>query len=107
MPYKTFEFGDIIANLLGATLGLYGAEQLDNHFRRQQELSSLYLPLDEEQFLDAELGRSYANGTGMLDAGTYGGVRSTASPFALEDSDSEDDGSINVIRRQAERQFGT
>jgi len=46
LPYKTFQVGDIIANLLGSTLGLYVAYNLERHYRHRREISRLYQPLD-------------------------------------------------------------
>lgn len=45
MPYKSFQLGDIIANLLGTTLGLTLARRATIHYRRVREVRRLYAPL--------------------------------------------------------------
>ncbi|ORY40074.1 hypothetical protein BCR35DRAFT_311428 [Leucosporidium creatinivorum] len=45
LPYKTFQWGDIVANLLGSTLGIYLAHRLSLHHRRQAEIRRLYQPV--------------------------------------------------------------
>ena len=93
LPYKRFEVGDVIANLLGAGVALYAAERLEKRRREKAELSRLYLPADEEALLEEEAGddalAGHNGGSGMasLGASTAGG----SPPFTLEDSDSEDD----------------
>ncbi|KAI0645916.1 hypothetical protein C8Q79DRAFT_966999 [Trametes meyenii] len=46
LPYKEFQAGDIAANLLGSTLGLYIAYHLERYYRHRREISRLYQPLD-------------------------------------------------------------
>nr|XP_018259898.1 uncharacterized protein I303_07970 [Kwoniella dejecticola CBS 10117]OBR82056.1 hypothetical protein I303_07970 [Kwoniella dejecticola CBS 10117] len=46
--WKEFQFGDIIANLLGSTLFLYLAHLLHQRNIRKMELSSLYQPLNAQ-----------------------------------------------------------
>ena len=49
LPYKTFQIGDIAANLLGTACGLYGSTRLDRHQRqRVEEVAHLYLPADDD-----------------------------------------------------------
>ncbi|KAH8980231.1 hypothetical protein EDB92DRAFT_1805825 [Lactarius akahatsu] len=45
LPYKIFQFGDIVANLLGSGIGLYVAYHLERYYRRRREISRLYRPL--------------------------------------------------------------
>jgi len=45
LPWKEFEFGDIVANLCGSLIFLYLAHLLHARSRKRQELSSLYQPL--------------------------------------------------------------
>ncbi|KAI0259267.1 hypothetical protein BC834DRAFT_907250 [Gloeopeniophorella convolvens] len=45
LPYKTFQFGDIVANLLGSSIGLYTAYHLERYHRRRREIARLYRPL--------------------------------------------------------------
>jgi len=57
LPYKTFQIGDVIANLLGSSLGLFIARSLARKLRHRRELARLYQPLDEfesETELDEE-----------------------------------------------------
>jgi len=46
LPYKTFQIGDVIANILGASLGLYLSHALERRHRRRRELARLYTPLN-------------------------------------------------------------
>lgn len=46
LPYKTFQIGDIAANLLGSSLGLWLAWNLERYYRHRREISRLYQPLD-------------------------------------------------------------
>lgn len=45
LPHKTFQFGDVVANLLGSGIGLYVAYHLEKYYRRRREISRLYRPL--------------------------------------------------------------
>ncbi|KAI0690526.1 hypothetical protein BC835DRAFT_1364162 [Cytidiella melzeri] len=63
LPYKEFQVGDVVANILGSSLGLYLAYHLERHYRHRREISRLYQPLnpedgmssDEEEDLEAGL----------------------------------------------------
>ncbi|KAK8850407.1 hypothetical protein IAR55_004325 [Kwoniella newhampshirensis] len=62
LPWKTFQFGDIVANLLGSTLFLYLAHLAHTRLRKRQELSTLYQPLSAQSsstYRDAQ-GRQHA-----------------------------------------------
>ncbi|RDX47938.1 hypothetical protein OH76DRAFT_1405493 [Lentinus brumalis] len=48
LPYKEFQAGDVAANLLGSTLGLYVAYHLERYYRHRREISRLYRPLDTD-----------------------------------------------------------
>lgn len=52
LPYKTFDFWDVVANLLGSGLGLYVSYYLERHYRRRREIARLYKPLSGD--LDSE-----------------------------------------------------
>ncbi|SJX62926.1 uncharacterized protein SRS1_13752 [Sporisorium reilianum f. sp. reilianum] len=56
LPYKVFQWGDIVANLLGSSLGLFFSYHLEKRYRARRELERLYAPLDIEDYgdLDAE-----------------------------------------------------
>ncbi|KAI5479521.1 VanZ-like domain protein [Pseudohyphozyma bogoriensis] len=46
LPYKTFQWGDVLANILGTTLGISLARTLTIRNRRREELARIYQPLD-------------------------------------------------------------
>ncbi|CDO69211.1 hypothetical protein BN946_scf185042.g113 [Trametes cinnabarina] len=54
LPYKEFQAGDIAANLLGSTLGLYIAYHLERYYRHRREISRLYQPLDTDGLSEDE-----------------------------------------------------
>jgi len=45
LPHKTFQFGDVVANLLGSGIGLYVAYHLERYYRQRREIMRLYRPL--------------------------------------------------------------
>jgi len=45
LPFKQFEWGDVLANLLGSSLGLYVAYHLERYYRHRREIARLYRPL--------------------------------------------------------------
>lgn len=51
LPYKTFQWGDVTANVLGASVGLLIAYRLEKYYRFRREVARLYQPLGES---DAE-----------------------------------------------------
>lgn len=54
LPYKEFQIGDIIANLLGSSMGLFFSYHLEKRYRAKRELERLYAPLDIEDYGDLE-----------------------------------------------------
>ncbi|WWC98737.1 hypothetical protein V866_005630 [Kwoniella sp. B9012] len=71
LPWKEFQFGDIIANLLGSTLFLYLAHLAYQRNQRKLELSSLYQPLTEQNsstYRDAQGRRHQFNVPSATDA---------------------------------------
>lgn len=54
LPYKQFQIGDIIANLLGSSLGLFFSYHLEKRYRARRELERLYAPLDIEDYGDLD-----------------------------------------------------
>ncbi|KAF9010575.1 hypothetical protein BDQ17DRAFT_1299080 [Cyathus striatus] len=46
LPYKEFQIGDVVANLLGSSLGLFTSYHLEKYYRHRREISRLYRPLD-------------------------------------------------------------
>jgi len=47
LPYKQFQIGDVIANLLGSGLALYFSSKYAQERRRDKELRRLYVRMDE------------------------------------------------------------
>jgi len=45
LPFKQFEWGDVLANLVGSSLGLYIAYHLERYHRHRREIARLYRPL--------------------------------------------------------------
>ncbi|GJE97764.1 VanZ family protein [Phanerochaete sordida] len=55
LPYKEYQIGDVFANLLGSSVGLYIAYHLERYYRHRREISRLYRPLNvEDDFSDEE-----------------------------------------------------
>ncbi|SPO25765.1 uncharacterized protein UTRI_03130 [Ustilago trichophora] len=54
LPYKQFQIGDIVANLLGSSLGLFFSYHLEKRYRARRELERLYAPLDIEDYGDLD-----------------------------------------------------
>ena len=52
--YKTFQLGDILANLMGSCTGLYAAYYMEQRYRARCELQQLYAPLDLENVSEPE-----------------------------------------------------
>lgn len=50
LPFKEFQWGDIVANMLGSGLGLYGAYYIERYHRSRRELQQLYEPLDFDDY---------------------------------------------------------
>lgn len=48
LQYKTFQFGDVIANLLGASIGLYAATFTEKCYQELRQLELAYAPIDVE-----------------------------------------------------------
>ncbi|TFK54492.1 hypothetical protein OE88DRAFT_1676220 [Heliocybe sulcata] len=49
LPYKEFQMGDVLANLLGSSIGLYVAYYLERYYRHRREIARLYRPLDTDE----------------------------------------------------------
>ena len=45
LPYKTFQWGDIVANLLGCSCGLLISYHLEKAYRHRREIQRLYQPI--------------------------------------------------------------
>lgn len=43
--YKTFQWGDVVANLLGSSLGMLTSYRLEAHYRHRREIARLYHPI--------------------------------------------------------------
>jgi len=60
--------GDVAANLIGSSIGLWTAYYLERYYRRRQEISRLYRPisLDPDEITDSDLEDDEASGTMLL-----------------------------------------
>ncbi|KAJ7282943.1 hypothetical protein C8J57DRAFT_1297056 [Mycena rebaudengoi] len=54
LPFKEFQFGDIVANLLGSSIGLFSSYHLERYYRKRREIARLYQPLDAGSMSDLE-----------------------------------------------------
>ena len=54
LPYKTFQIGDVIANLAGSALGLFFSYHAEARYRTRREIERLYQPLDVEDYGDGD-----------------------------------------------------
>lgn len=119
LQWKTFQWGDILANLLGSSLFLYIGVLLRRRARRRSEIAELYQPLSAVQgasYRDAQ-GRTHAFAPAGAAAGAVGAIAlpegedeglmnaredvwddeldegdlaaATANPFSLGDGDDE------------------
>ncbi|KIK92139.1 hypothetical protein PAXRUDRAFT_591560 [Paxillus rubicundulus Ve08.2h10] len=52
--HKEFDFGDVAANILGSTIGLYTSYHIEKYYRSRREIARLYRPLDTDESSDAE-----------------------------------------------------
>jgi len=64
LPYKEFQFGDVVANILGSSIGLCAGYYIEKYYRYRREISRLYRPLDTESISDEEEDDEY--GTQLL-----------------------------------------
>ncbi len=69
LPYKTFQWGDVLANLLGSALGLVVSYHLEARYRIRREIERLYQPLDADEYDDASDDEQQRRGAGDLEAG--------------------------------------
>ncbi|KAJ9479066.1 hypothetical protein PHBOTO_002555 [Pseudozyma hubeiensis] len=76
LPYKVFQIGDIVANLLGSSLGLFFSYHLEKRYRAKRELERLYAPLDIEDYGDVDE-EEYDEGEELTDV-TSGGTQAGA-----------------------------
>jgi len=78
LPYKTFQIGDVVANLLGSGLALYLSSKYAQERRREKELRRLYVRMDEmDDELDSDEDREEGGREGLLNgrSPTVGGER--------------------------------
>jgi len=54
LPYKEFQFGDVVANLLGSSIGLFASYHMERYYRKRREIARLYQPLDAGSTSDLE-----------------------------------------------------
>lgn len=91
LPYKTFDWFDVLGNLLGASVGLYLAERLERYARDREELAQLYLPLDEEELYGLSEAEQAAEASPQARRDRDSTRARKDQPFALEDSDEDDE----------------
>jgi VanZ family protein len=54
LPYKTFQWGDVLCNFLGSGLGLLVSYHAEKRHRIRREIQRLYEPLDQDLYGDEE-----------------------------------------------------
>ncbi|KAG0708367.1 hypothetical protein DFH29DRAFT_795330 [Suillus ampliporus] len=54
LPSKEFQSGDVVANWLGSTVGLYLAYYIEKYYRSRREIARLYRPLQTDEMSDTE-----------------------------------------------------
>lgn len=52
LPYKEFEFRNVVANLLGSSVGLFAAYHMERHYRYRREIARLYRPINTDSLSD-------------------------------------------------------
>ncbi|GAA5843578.1 hypothetical protein JCM3766R1_002418 [Sporobolomyces carnicolor] len=81
LPYKTFQFGDVFANLLGSGLALWWSWRRAREDRREQELRRLYTRMDHlDQVDDEEDEDPEEEGGGGEDVEAQRGLMGARSP---------------------------
>ncbi|KAJ7632683.1 hypothetical protein FB45DRAFT_913155 [Roridomyces roridus] len=65
LPYKEFQIGDVVANLLGSSIGLWASYHMERYYRKRREIARLYQPLDVGSMSDSE-DEDEASGTQLL-----------------------------------------
>ncbi|KAJ6502498.1 hypothetical protein C8R45DRAFT_976791 [Mycena sanguinolenta] len=115
LPYKEFQFGDVVANLLGSSLGLLTSYHLERYYRKRREIARLYQPLDSGSMSDLEdeddgvqLLPTHHSGTAAPKGGQKGATRLTdvwderEELFGIGgDSDDEDSATPRAARPSA------
>jgi len=66
LPYKEFQFGDVVANLLGSSIGLFASYHMERYYRKRREIARLYQPLDSGSMSDSEDEDDSFSGTQLL-----------------------------------------
>jgi len=86
LPYKTFDFGDVLANLLGSCVGLTVSYYFERYYRRRREIARLYKPINEDVeeagYTDDE---DALGAAGLPYPSRYSNVPPTPNPFAVTD----------------------
>ncbi|TFY76880.1 hypothetical protein EWM64_g7133 [Hericium alpestre] len=123
LPYKEFQFGDIVANLLGSSMGMYVAYHLERYYRRRREISRLYRPLsaslssltllsDEEDPFEETTGTQllplhYSGQTSRPDSSTKDKHRAKRNEMALANvwDEGEEDGLVFGVGDDSDGNF--
>jgi len=88
LPYKTFQVGDVIANLLGSTVGLFVARFFARRLRHRRELAQLYQPLDD--FPETEEDEEFAVGFQEMEESPTTLLRDPVASTRLKKSRADD-----------------
>ncbi|KAG1799752.1 uncharacterized protein HD556DRAFT_1344600 [Suillus plorans] len=116
LPHKEFQSGDVVANWLGSTVGLYLAYYIERYYRSQREIARLYRPLETNDISDAE--DEGMSGTQLLPLYSHPSAPSRSKPAKVarlhdvwderedlfgvgDDSDEEDDAGTPRPQRES------
>lgn len=82
LPHKEFQSGDVVANWLGSTLGLYLAYHIERYYRSRREIARLYRPLETDYISDADNASDDEgmSGTQLLPLYSHPSVTSKSKP---------------------------
>lgn len=69
LPYKIFDWADILANIAGCVLGLWTSWHVEKRIREKRELRRLYTPLDFDDAADGPDGYGDHDDDGDLESG--------------------------------------
>ncbi|KIJ67782.1 hypothetical protein HYDPIDRAFT_173545 [Hydnomerulius pinastri MD-312] len=111
LPYKEFDFGDVVANVLGSTIGLYTSYHIEKHYRARREIARLYRPLDTEETSDVEDysdDESGPSGTQLLPLYNSQAAQgpTKAAPFSSNKSKAYKAGRLGDVWDEREELFG-
>ncbi|PWZ02245.1 hypothetical protein BCV70DRAFT_198519 [Testicularia cyperi] len=97
LPYKVFQWGDIVANLLGSSLGLFFSYHMEKRYRARREIERLYAPLDIEDYGDLDDVDDDPDAEGQELQSTYRAGQTASSKFGAK-SNSHDSSNKKKVR---------